>query len=220
MPRHTLRKSPTDTYFFRSIIPKDLLSIFGGRSYFTISLRNGIRKESEHISYYLNSVVQHIYQELRMCKLKTLSIDQIKEILKTEVEKSKRHSNYYAYVGIDRSDKKMIEKGLDTLEKDQIELKKKKKTDFDDEVEKLLSEHGYKINKNSIPFRTLRENLIGVKNQTIKRKKEILLGKRKPELNFVEELFDESEELFDELKSMRSQRIVFSTKRFHHTFQS
>ena len=65
-----------------------------------------------------------------MGKLKSLTVDQIKAILKREVEKSKRHSNYYSYIGIDRSDKKKIEKGLKTLETDQIELKRKKKKDF------------------------------------------------------------------------------------------
>ena len=203
MSHYILRKSPTETFFFRSVIPKDLLPVFGGKSCFTLSLKNGIRKESVNLTHTLNSIVQSIYQEIRMGKLKSLTVDQIKAILKREVEKSKRHSNYYSYIGIDRSDKKKIEKGLKTLETDQIELKKKKKKDFDDEVAKLLTSQGYEVVRNSIPFRTLRENLIGIKNQTIKRKREMLLGERKPELNFVDELFNESDVIFDSREKLR-----------------
>ena len=209
MSHYILRKSPTETFFFRSVIPKDLLPVFGGKSCFTLSLKNGIRKESVNLTHTLNSIVQSIYQEIRMGKLKSLTVDQIKAILKREVEKSKRHSNYYSYIGIDRSDKKKIEKGLKTLETDQIELKKKKKKDFDDEVVKLLTSQDYEVVRNSIPFRTLRENLIGIKNQTIKRKREMLLGERKPELNFVDELFNESDGIFD---SSRKSEILQKSK--------
>ena len=134
-----------------------------------------------------------------MGKLKSLTVEDIKGILRQEVEKSKRHSNYYSYIGIDRSDRKNIERGLETLDMEQTGLKNREKKDFDDEVEKLLSSHGYEVDRNSIQFRTLRENLIGIKNQTIKRKRGILLGERKPDLNFVDELFDETEEVFKEV---------------------
>ena len=133
-----------------------------------------------------------------MGKLKSLTVEDIKGILRQEVEKSKRHSNYYSYIGIDRSDQKNIERGLETLDREQTGLKNRGKKDFDDEVEKLLSSHGYEVDRNSIQFRTLRENLIGIKNQTIKRKREILLGERKPDLYFVDELFDETEDVFKE----------------------
>jgi hypothetical protein len=77
-----------------------------------------------------------------MGKLKSLTVEDIKGILRQEVEKSKRHSNHYSYIGIDRSDRKNIERGLETLDMEQTGLKNREKKDFDDEVEKLLSSHG------------------------------------------------------------------------------
>jgi hypothetical protein len=117
MSHHILRKSPNQSYFFRSAVPRDLVTVFEGRSHFTLSLGNGIRRESVRLSHHLNFLVQSIYQEVRMGKLKSLTVEDIKGILRQEVEKSKRHSNYYSYIGIDRSDRKNIERGTEWIDK-------------------------------------------------------------------------------------------------------
>ena len=62
---------------------------------------------------------------------KTLTIDEMKRILHIEIEKSKKHSSFYSYVGVDRSKELSKEVSLEELRKQEIELKSKKKTDFD-----------------------------------------------------------------------------------------
>ncbi len=103
---------------------------------FRISLGCGNKVESKKICLYLNQQIQIIYEQIRMGK--SLSIDEMKRILKKEVEKSKKHSSFFSYVGVDRSKERTKQEGLERLQREEIELKGRKKTDFDDEVEKLL----------------------------------------------------------------------------------
>ena len=91
---------------------------------------------------------------------KSLTIDEMKKILRNEVEKSKKHSSFFSYVGVDRSKERTKQEGLERLQREEIELKGRKKTDFDDEVEKLLKEEGIPdINRKSGTFRVFREKL-------------------------------------------------------------
>ena len=56
--------------------------------------------------------------------------------------RSTRNIHLFSYVGVDRSKKIKIQEGLDRLEREEKELKQRNKTDFDDEVEKLLKKEG------------------------------------------------------------------------------
>ncbi len=122
---------------------------------------------------------------------KSLSIDEMKRILKKEIEKSKKHSSFFSYVGVDRSKERTKQEGLETLQKEEIELKGRKKTDFDDEVEKLLKNEGITdINRKSGTFRVFRENFIKIQNLKIKWKREIIYGETKAEFDLVSKIFD------------------------------
>ena len=107
---------------------------------FRISLGCGNKVESKKICLYLNQQIQIIYEQIRMGK--SLSIDEMKRILKKEIEKSKKHSSFFSYVGVDRSKERTKQEGLERLQREEIELKGIKKTDFDDEVETLLKNEG------------------------------------------------------------------------------
>ena len=61
------RKS-SSTLLFRSIIPKDLILFFGGRTRFHISLKNVSNKETKYVSIFLKRLVNKIYNEVRMGK--------------------------------------------------------------------------------------------------------------------------------------------------------
>ena len=99
---------------------------------------------------------------------KSLSIDEMKRILNNEIEKSKKHSSFFSYVGVDRSKEKTIQEGLETLEIQEKELKGKNKTYFDDDVETLLKEEGITdINRKSDSFRVFRENFIKIQSLKI-----------------------------------------------------
>mgnify|MGYP001193395596 CR=1 FL=1 len=48
---------------------------------------------------------------------KSLTIDKMKRIFKKEIEKSKKHSSWFSYVGVDRSKERTKQEGLEKLKK-------------------------------------------------------------------------------------------------------
>jgi len=156
---------------------------------FRISLRCGNKVISKKICLYLYQETQILYEQIRMGK--SLSIDEMKRILKKEIEKPKKHSSFFSYVGVDRSKERTKQEGLETLQKEEIELKSRKKTDFDDEVEKLLKDEGITdINRKGGTFRVFRENFIKIQNLKIKWKREIINGETKAEFDLVSKILD------------------------------
>ena len=129
----------------------------------------------------------------------SLTIDEMKRILKKEIEKSKKHSSFFSYVGVDRSKERTKQEGLERLLREEIGLKGRKKTDFDDEVEKLLKEEGITdINRKSGTFRVFRENFIKIQNLKIKWKREIIKGETQADFDLVSKILDgEIEEIQD-----------------------
>ena len=187
---HYLYKNKSNTsYFFLSYIPLDIRYLFDGRIKFLLSLKCGNKVISKKICLYLNKQTQIIYEQIRMGK--SLSIDEMKRILKKEIEKSKKHSSFFSYVGVDRSKERTKQEGLETLQKEEIGLKSRKKTDFDDEVEKLLKDEGITdTNRKSGTFRVFRENFIKIQNLKIKWKREIINGETNAEFDLVSKILD------------------------------
>ena len=156
---------------------------------FRISLKCGNKVISKKICLYLYQQTQILYEQIRMGK--TLTIDEMKRILHIEIEKSKKHSSFYSYVGVDRSKELSKEVSLEELRKQEIELKSKKKTDFDDEVAILLEEEGIKdINRKSDSFRVFRENYIKIQSLTIKWKRELVKGETTSPFDLVSQILD------------------------------
>ena len=183
------KKNSTSSYFFCSCIPLDLQHLFGGKIKFRISLNCGSKVLSKKIYLFLNKRTQILYEQMRMGQ--SLTIDEMKRILKKEIEKSKKHSSFYSYVGVDRSKELSKEVSLEELRKQEIELKSKKKTDFDDEVAILLEEEGIKdINRKSDSFRVFRENYIKIQSLTIKWKRELVKGETTSPFDLVSQIVD------------------------------
>jgi len=188
-PQYLYKNNSTSSFFFCSYIPLDLRHLYDGRIKFRISLRCGNKVISKKICLYLNKQTQIIYEQIRMGQ--SLTIDEMKRILKKEIEKSKKHSSFFSYVGVDRSKERTKQEGLETLQKEEIELKSRKKTDFDDEVEKLLKDEGITdINRKSGTFRVFRENFIKIQNLKIKWKREIINGETNAEFDLVSKILD------------------------------
>ena len=189
LPQYLSKNNSNTSFFFRSYIPKDLLHLYDGRKMFRISLRCGNKVISKKICLYLNKLTKQLYEQIRMGK--TLTIDEMKRILHSEIEKSKKHSSFYSYVGVDRSKELSKEVSLEELRKQEIELKSKKKTDFDDEVEILLEEEGITdINRKSDSFRVFRENYIKIQSLTIKWKRELVKGETTSPFDLVSQILD------------------------------
>ena len=197
-PQYLYKNKSNTSYYFGSYIPLDLLHLYQGRKMFRISLRCGNKVISKKICLYLYQETQILYEQIRMGK--SLSIDEMKRILKKEIEKSKKHSSFFSYVGVDRSKERTKQEGLKTLQKEEIELKSRKKTDFDDEVEKLLKDEGITdINRKSGTFRVFRENFIKIQNLKIKWKREIINGETNAEFDLVSKILDGEDDFIDEI---------------------
>ena len=188
-PQYLYKNKSNNSYYFGCWIPLDLQHLYGGRKLFRVSLKCSNKVVSKKICHSLNEITKHLYEEIRMGK--TLTIDEMKRILHNEIEKSKKHSSFYSYVGVDRSKKKKIQEGLETLEIQEKELKGRDKTYFDDDVENLLKEEGITdINRKSDSFRVFRENFIKIQSLKIKWKRELIKGETTSPFDIVSQILD------------------------------
>ena len=160
-PQYLVKNPSNTSFFFRTIIPLDIRDLFGGIKEFRVSLKCVSKVESKKICLHLNNRVETIYEQIRMGK--SLTIDEMKRILKKEIEKSKKHSSFFSYVGVDRSKERTKQEGLEKLQREEIELKGRKKTDFDNEVETLLKNEGI-TDINSLHKRLPNQSLISAEN--------------------------------------------------------
>ncbi len=85
-PHLSPRKTGKKTYFhFRGFIPLDLISKFLGRKEFQISLKHVSNVEKLMVSIYLKTLTEQLFYDVRNGK--NLTIDDIKDLLKSEVRK-------------------------------------------------------------------------------------------------------------------------------------
>ena len=115
------------SFLFRSIIPKDLVEYFNGRTRFHVSLKNVTNKETNFVSLFLKSLVKNLYNEIRMGK--TLSLEDVKEILKVEVRKSILHS-HRVHLGTNKYDPEKVEDSLKSVSSREEKMKQKLKDDL------------------------------------------------------------------------------------------
>ena len=78
------RKDLSSTYHFRSIISIDLRQRLGMRE-FQISLKSSSLRTARGIALRLYTIIQGLYQKLKLDEMEELTVSEIKEILKIEV---------------------------------------------------------------------------------------------------------------------------------------
>ena len=117
-----------DTYYFRSYIPKDLIDHFDGLREFRISLKCAIKSRSVKITRVLSKIISKIYEEIRQ-GMKSLEIEDIKEILRTEIRKQILHA-HHVDLGTNKWDDSGVEKSLDSIQKKETNIKDVLKSDL------------------------------------------------------------------------------------------
>ena len=154
-----------NTYYYRSRIPFDLIEHFGGLKEFRISLKCAIKSRSIRTTKILDQKVSGIYEEIRQ-GMKSLEIDDIKEILRIEIRKQILHA-HHVDLGTNKWSDSGIEKSLGTAEKKDSNLREILKDDLksylkqvDSKMEGILESMSIKIEKESIGFKRLREHFI------------------------------------------------------------
>ena len=175
------RNKTSQLYLYRSRIPLDLVERFGGRREFQISLKNGNVGQSYQLSLELHQTVQHLYSDIRL-GMKTLTLDDVKTILKDKVDRTILHSRHTELETFSFLESE-LQRSLKRIEEEETKLRTRLETDLgevvshiDGEVERLLKSQDFKVDTNSIEFKTLRKRFIELRLMRTKWKVDLLKG--------------------------------------------
>ena len=165
-PHLSPRKSGKKTYFhFRVRIPLDLISTFGGRKEFQISLKDVSNNETILVSVSLQTLIAQLFNDIRK-GMNTLTLEDVREILKVEVRKSIKHS-HRVHLGTNKYDPEKVESSLNFVSSREEKMKQKLKDDLktyegmlDEKLEKILLSLDIEFDNNSINYQRLRRHFI------------------------------------------------------------
>ena len=164
-PQYLYKNKSNSSYFFGSSIPLDLRHLYDGRKMFRISLRCGNKVISKKICLYLFQETEILYDQIRMGK--SLSIDDIKEILRIEVRKQIKHTQHF-YLGTNVFDKEQTKQSLDVVSTRETKMKedlsgeniKEYEKELDKKLGGILSSLDIDIEPNSINYKEIRRKFI------------------------------------------------------------
>ena len=178
-----------NTYYYRSRIPTDLIEHFGGLKEFRISLKCAIKSRSIRTTKILNQKVSGIFEDIRQ-GMKSLEIEDIKEILRVEIRKQILHA-HHVDLGTNKWSDSGVEKSLDTTEKKDLNLRETLKNDLksylkqvDSKMEGILESMNIKIEKESVGYKRLREHFIDLYLMRYEWIKELVLKTGKSDDDF------------------------------------
>ena len=154
-----------NTYYFRGYIPTDLIEHFGGVKEFRISLKCAIKSRSIRTSKILDKKVSQIFDEIRQ-GMKSLDIDDIKEILRIEIRKQILHT-HHMFEGTNRWSKSGVENSLKSVRLKESNLKETLESDLttyqgevNSKLEGILKSLDIEVDRDSINFKKLRNKFI------------------------------------------------------------
>ena len=178
-----------NTYYFRRKIPTDLVEHFGGLKEFRISLKCAIKSRSIRTTKILDQKVSGIFEDIRQ-GMKSLEIEDIKEILRIEIRKQILHA-HHVDLGTNKWSDSGVEKSLDTTEKKDLNLRETLKNDLksylkqiDSKMEGILESMNIKIEKESVGYKRLREHFIDLYLMRYEWIKELVLKTGKSDDDF------------------------------------
>ena len=157
--------SSGNTSYFRSKFQSDLREHLGGLKEFRVSLKCNIKSKATKVFRSLNKTVVKLYEQIRL-GMKELSIEDIKEILRTEIRKQILHA-HHVYEGTNRWEEDGIKQSLKTIDQKESNLKETIKADLrsyqgevDEKLDAILQSLDIQSNKNSVDFKKLRNLFI------------------------------------------------------------
>ena len=171
-------------------IPVPFQNHFGRKS-FKISLKSGNYNECRCLSNRLHKLLNGIFKEIRMGK-KKLTFEEVKSILKIEVDKSVLHIQHIE-TGTGTTESQVLQ-SLQHITKEETQFKrtlederKKIENKVDREMSKILKSIGFEVDKRSLEFKTLRKRVIELKLLRFSHKKDFVSGKQTDLNKFLEE---------------------------------
>ena len=160
------RKFRNQIHFdFRQYIPRDLIPYFKGKTKFQISLKDVSNKETLLVSVTLQNLIKELFQDIRQ-GMKDLDIEDIKEILRTEVRKSILHS-HHVDLGTNKYDSMKKIESVETISNRETDLKKSVLTDLrgveesvDQKLQSILESLDINVDPKSVNHKRLRRSFI------------------------------------------------------------
>ena len=156
-------KNSGESYFFRSYIPKDLWEYFKGVKEFRVSLKCSVKSNAQRTAKKLSKVVSEIYDQIRQ-GMKSLEIEDIKEILRTEIRKQILHA-HHVDLGTNEYDETKMQMSMDSVKQREILFMDLLKNDMrshqqelDVKLEEILKSLGIEFKKDSVPYKKLRSH--------------------------------------------------------------
>ena len=154
-----------NTYYFRSRIPIDLIEHFGGLTEFRVSLKCAIKSRALRTTKILDNTVSKLYEKIRE-GMKSLDIDDIKEILRIEIRKQILFT-HHIFEGTNRWSETGVEKSLESVKLKESNLKetldstlKTYQSEVDSKLEGILKSLDIEVDRDSINFKKLRNKFI------------------------------------------------------------
>ena len=152
--------------YFRVFIPTDLQTRFGGKDDFRLSLRYVRKEDTQILCLKLKQITDLLFTEIRK-GMKSLSLDDIKGILRIEVRKQIKHTQHY-YLGTNVFDEEQTIQSLEIVSSRETKMKeelygeniKEYEKELDKKLDGILSSLDIEIETNSINYKNLRRQFI------------------------------------------------------------
>ena len=153
-------------YDFRYRIPPDLVDYFEGRRQFQISLNNVSSNETVLVARSLKSLVLRIFSEIRE-GMRELTLEDVKEILRTEVRKSILYSSHVSSGHDAIYDSMRKVESIEKIYEREINLKKSVLTNpkevnvkIDQKLEDIFQSLDINFDKQNLNYKKLRKSFI------------------------------------------------------------
>ena len=191
---HIIRtRKPYQTFLFRCIIPKDLISVFR-QVEFRVSLGNSMYSHSKIISTNLYNICQFIFREVREGYMKDITLEDVKNILRIEVKKSLMHIHHYEY-GTNKWDDKKLKESITRIDEGEEKLRERLENDYrgtveliEQEIDKILITQNLAPNKKNVEYKGLVRRWIELKLMRQDWKRELLNKSGKTDEDFRNEI--------------------------------
>ena len=155
----------TQHFHFRSRIPKDLIGHFNGKREFNISLRSVNKKQILLVSLTLKNQLQELFGEIRT-GMKSLGIEEIKDILRIEVNKQILHA-HHVHLGTNEFNPEEVKKSLENVSSREEVFKENISEDLnryekelDKKLEGILESLDIELNTKSVNYKKIRRSFI------------------------------------------------------------
>lgn len=186
-------KKTYQQYQFRCIIPKDLEDRFSTRE-FRVSLRSSLYSHCKIISTNLHNISQHLFREFRQGKMKDITLDDVKDILRIEVRKSLLHIHHYE-LGTNVFSKDKLNESISKTIKEEERLRDRLEKDYKEtvelierEVDKILITQDIEPDNKSIEYKGLVRRWIELKLMRQDWKRDLLNETGKNDEDFKNEI--------------------------------